>query len=130
MGDLACSENEVQIGGVETPLARLVDDDLVRCSLQLSHNLPSRVTPHEDATAGTQIADSCANSPATPELVRRQIGEVWTVPFTGIDHGEPGDTPDRVEDCLDRRDRPGGQGDVVAHTIDVAPLAAEIMLHV
>src|SRR4029450_13108448 len=103
MGDPACSQNKVQISGVETPLARLVDDDLVGCSLQLSHNFPSRFTPHEDAAAGTQIADSCANSSATPELFRRQLGEVWTVPFTGIDHAEPGDTSDRVEDCLDRR---------------------------
>lgn len=122
--------NEVQIGGVETPRARLVDDDLVRCSLQLSHNLPSRFTPHEDAPAGTLIPDSCANLAATPELVRRKIGEVWTMPFTAIDHREPKDLSDRVEDRLDRRDRPRGQGNVVAYTIDIAPLIAEVMLHV
>jgi hypothetical protein len=64
MGDAARSEGEVQIGGIETALARLVEDELVGFGLELSPNIPSRFTSHQDAATRAWIARATAVSTA------------------------------------------------------------------
>ena len=47
VADAAGVEDELQIGGAEGALARLVDDGLARLRRQLRDNLPARLAAHQ-----------------------------------------------------------------------------------
>jgi hypothetical protein len=66
VADLPHAQDEVQVGGIKTPLAGLVDDQLVGLRLQLGDDIPSRFTTYQDTAARARIADTRTDPLAPP----------------------------------------------------------------
>ena len=84
-------EDQLQVGGAERALARLVDDDLARQRGELVDDVPARLAAHEDAAARAEVADAdavLADPARAPALVRGQVGEVGAMALAGVDDGE------------------------------------------
>src|SRR5271154_3252333 len=119
------AQDQLEIGGEESTLAGLVDDGLAGERCEVRYDLPSRLAAHQYSPAGSGVADSGADSAAAPLLVRRQIGEVGAMAFSGMHHV----TAPRargLENLPDGLDRGAGEAYIVAHLVDVAALSAEI----
>ena len=123
------AQHQLEIGGAERALARLVDHRLAGERRELGNDLPARLAAHQDAAARARIADAGADLLRAPALVGRQVGEVGAMAFARMD-----DVPARLarggQQLLDRLDRRAGQRQVVAHLVDIAADAAEVGLHV
>src|SRR5258708_11070166 len=82
--DAALAQDELEIGGAERALSRLVDDRLAGTRRQLRNDLPAGLAAHEDAPARARTADLGADPRRAPALVGREIGEVRTVALAGV----------------------------------------------
>ena len=127
--DAALAHDQLEVGGAERALARLVDHGLARQRRQFGDDFPARLAAHQDAPARARIADPGADLARAPALVGRQVGEVGTMALAGVEDRVPA-VPQRRQHRPDRLDRRAGQRQVVAHPIDIAALAAEVGLHV
>ena len=123
------AQQQVEVGGVERALARLVDDQLAVDRGDLGDDLPARLAAHQDPPARAVVADARADVLRAPQLVRRAVGQVGPVALAGVDD-QPAGGAHRGEH-LGRRLEPGaGQVEVVAHGVDVAARPAEVDLPV
>ena len=52
---------------------------------QLRDDLPARLAAHQNAAAGPRIADAGADAARPPALVLRQVGEIGTMAFAGVE---------------------------------------------
>ena len=127
--DAAQPQHQFQIGGTERSLAGLVDDWLAGQRRQVGNDLPAGFAADQHAAAGAGVADSGADLPRPPLLVRRQIGEIGAMALAGMDDVKALAAHHR-EQPLDRLDRGACQRQVVSHFIDIAADAAEVGLHV
>src|SRR4051794_2735684 len=109
MRDATATQEQLEIGRVETAFARLVDNRLALDRRELGDDLPARLTTNQDPTERTRIADSRADLPAAPLLVERQVRQVRTMAFAGMDDQQAQlsrglqDAPDRVDDARGQR---------------------------
>ena len=62
VADAARAQDQVEVGGVERALARLVDDGSPGARRELGDDLPARLAPDQDAAARPRIADAGARS--------------------------------------------------------------------
>src|SRR5262245_37871275 len=63
VADAAGAEHQLEIGGTERALARLVDDRLAGQRRKVGNDLPAGLAADEDAPAGTGVADAGADPP-------------------------------------------------------------------
>ena len=82
--DALAAEQQVEIGGVERSLARLVDDRFARQRRELGNELPARLAANENLSARARIADARADALAAPALVRRQIAQIGPMPLARV----------------------------------------------
>jgi hypothetical protein len=108
---------------------RLVDDRFAGERRQLGDDLPPGLAANEDTPARSGISDAGADALAAPPLVRGQVVQVGTMPFTRVYDVKAG-AADVGEHVLNRRDWRARQREVVPHGVDVSALAAEVRLHV
>ena len=85
LSDAARAQHQLEVGGAERALARLVDDRLARQRRELGDDLPARLAAHQDAAARPGIADAGADAARAPALVGRQVGEVGAMALAGVD---------------------------------------------
>ena len=83
--DAALAQDQLEVGGAERALARLVDHRLAGQRRQLGDDLPARLAAHQDAAARARIADAGADLPRAPALVGRQVGEVGPMALAGVE---------------------------------------------
>ena len=83
--DSARAQKQLEIGGVERALARLVDDRLAGEGRQLGDDLPARLAANQDPPTRAGVADAGADALRSPALVGRQVGEIGTVAFARVD---------------------------------------------
>src|SRR5690606_34418249 len=84
---------------------------------------------NEHPARGAVVTYARADLPRPPTLVRRQVREVGPMALAGMNDKEP-ELPHDTQQALDGRNTGAGQLDIVAHEVHVAPVAAEICLHV
>jgi hypothetical protein len=123
------AQHQLEIGGAERALARLVDDRLAGFWRELRDDLPARLAAHQDTAARARIADPGIDPPRAPALVLRQVGQIGAMTLAGMDD-RVALLAHRAEHAPDRLDRRAGEREIVAHRVDVAALAAEVGLHV
>ena len=122
-------QQQLEIGGAERAFAGLVDDRLALMRRELGDDLPAGLAADQNAAAGSRIADAGADLPRAPAFVCRQIGEIGTMAFAGVDDVEALRARGGKR-ALDRLDRRTGQRQIVAHLVDIAADPAEVGLHV
>ena len=128
--DAARAQDQLEVGGAERALARLVDDRLARQRRELGDDLPARLAAHQDAAAGPGIADAGADLPRAPALVGGQVGQVGPVALARVDDVVAAARACAASTRLIGSMRRAREREVVAHLVDVAALAAEVGLHV
>src|SRR6185369_13214456 len=132
VADAARTQDEFEVGGAEGTLARLVDDDLALDRRKFLDDFPARLAAHQDLAAGTFVADADAvgaDLARAPALVVGQVGKVGAVALARVDDVEAF-ASHFFQELFNRSNRRPRQGEVVAHLVHVAALAAEIDLHV
>ena len=90
---------------------------------------PGAEGAHTGDISASMIADAGANLLGAPALVGGQVAEIRAVAFAGVDHRHA-EFPEPGQQSADGLDGRPGQGQVVAHGVDVTAFAAEIRLHV
>src|SRR4051794_16392051 len=85
IADAAGAQDQLEVGGAERSLARLVDHGLLGERRQPGDDLPAGLAADQDAAAGPGIADAGPDPARAPALVLRQVGEVGPVPLAGVE---------------------------------------------
>ncbi len=124
------AQQQVEVGGVERALARLVDDELAVDRRDLGHDLPARLAPDEDAPARAGVADAGADALRPPELVRRAVATGRGGGPRGCGSRAARRSRPRRAPCAVGLEAGPGEVEVVAHRVDVAAGAAEVDLPV
>ena len=83
--DSAGAQHQLEVGGAEGSLARLVDHGLARQRLQFVDDLPAKLPAHENFPARPGVADSGADPLRSPALVGRQVRKIRTMTFARVD---------------------------------------------
>src|SRR6516165_2825818 len=83
--DATVLEHQLQIGLVEGALARLVDHRLAGSRIKLRDDVVAGLAAYENAAHRARGADAQRRI-ATLDFDRRSIGEVRSMPFSGVNH--------------------------------------------
>src|SRR5260221_1201026 len=128
VGDAFQPQDVAQVGCIESPLARLVDDDLARLGRQRGDDLHARFAPPQDPAHGTRVADAKRRISAQA-FCRRAIGKVATMGFPRVDHGHPRG-PTQIEEASRGGDDRLQEANVVAERRADPARLDEVALHV
>ena len=117
-----------EAGGVEGPLARLLDDDLVRKRRDLTDDGGARLAGDQHPPHRAAIADADRRIAALA-LRRMQVGKIGPVAFHRVDHRQFR-CPEAVDEPPHRGDDGLQAKDIVAEARAEASGLGEIALHV
>src|SRR5687768_5930998 len=128
VADAARRQKALKVGRVEGRKSRFVDDGLAGSGRQFRNDLPSRLTPHQKTPEGAGAADLGAYEPRSEALLRREVAEIFAVPFPRMDD-KAAPVAYRVAQLSDAWYQLLGRADVIAHRADIATDVTEIPLH-
>src|SRR5580698_4577343 len=86
MRHAARTEYVFQIGGEKGALTGFIDNDLAVDRSQLGDDFPARLATDENSASRTLLANTRADTHATPEFIGRQIDELGTVSLARMNH--------------------------------------------
>ena len=88
VSDAAGTQNKLQIGGVERAFAGFINDHFSRQRRQFRDDFPTRLAAYQNTSTGADITNAGTQTLGAPTLIVWQIGQIWTVTFTGMDNGK------------------------------------------
>src|SRR5580704_2646446 len=112
LGDAAMLQDRMEVGGVESALAGLVDDRLARRGIELGNDVVAGLAAHQDAAHRSFVADR-GLAAAAHLLGRRQVREVRPMALAGVHRQETSRAPRQQQPAVGL-DRAAQLRDVVA----------------
>ena len=126
--DAAVAQDQLEVGGVERALARLVDHRLAGDRVELRDDVVPGLALHQNPAHRPRIADALARR-AAHDLGRRRVGQIGAMALAGVDDQHAG-LARRRQHLRRRLDRGLEQADIVAEGFAESARLEKIALHV